>query len=183
MENRWIENWLSLQENPRTRASYQIGIEKFSKFCKEHQFNGLDTIVHDYRAARDDDDRRKLAQYTDAWADVLQEYTIWLKQHHAPATVKNQLAILQSFFKTARVPIEVNIPKRAYVTYPKQNLKRKTLRLIISRSTVRKQSHLAHAGRIRAPSIHSNPDQMVVDQRRLSGWQSAHDDQDPSRVC
>jgi integrase len=140
MENHWIENWLSLQENPRTRASYQRGMEKFTKFCKRHQFNGLETIVQDYRAARDSDDRRKLSQYTDAWADVLQAYTIWLKHHHAPATVKNYLAILQSFFKTAKVPIEVDIPKRAYVTYPKQNLKRKTLQLIISRSTVRNRA-------------------------------------------
>jgi integrase len=140
MENHWIENWLSLQENPRTRASYQRGMKKFAEFCKKHQFNGLDTIVQDYRTARDSDNRRKLSQYTDAWTDVLQEYTIWLKQHHAPATVKNQLAILQSFFKTARVPIEVDIPKRAYVTYPKQNLKRKTLRRIISRSTVRNKA-------------------------------------------
>jgi integrase len=140
MENHWIENWLSLQENPRTRAGYQRGMKKFSKFCEEHQFNGLETIVQDYRAARDSDDRRKLSQYTDAWADVLQEYTIWLKHHHAPATVKNYLAIIQSFFKTAKVPIEVDIPKRAYTTYPKQNLKRKTLQLIISRSTVRNRA-------------------------------------------
>jgi len=47
-------------------------MEKFSEFCNKHQFNGLDTIVQDYRAARDDDDRRKLSQYTDAWNDVLQ---------------------------------------------------------------------------------------------------------------
>ena len=142
MENHWIENWLNLQENPRTRASYQRGIKKFAEFCKRKGFNGLDTIVQDYRAARDSYDRRKLSQYTDAWADVLQEYTIWLKQDQemAPASVKNYLAILQSFFKTARVPIEVDIPKRAYVTYPKQNLKRKTLRLIISRSTVRNRA-------------------------------------------
>jgi integrase len=140
MENHSIDNWLSLQENPRTRASYQRGMEKFIKFCKNNQFNGLDTIVQDYRAARDSDDRRKLSQYTDAWADVLQEYTIWLRHHHAPATVKNYLAILQSFFKTARVPIEVEIPKRAYTTYPKKDLKRETIQLIISRSTVRNRA-------------------------------------------
>ena len=140
IENHWIENWLNLQGNPRTRASYQRGMEKFSKFCKKQQFNSLVTIVQDYRAARDHEDRRKLSQYTDAWNDVLQEYTIWLKRHHAPATVKNQLAIIQSFFKTAKVPVEVDIPKRAYVTYPKQNLKRKTIQLIISRSTVRNRA-------------------------------------------
>jgi integrase len=142
MENHWIENWLSLQENPRTRASYQRGMEKFAYFCNEKQFNGLETIVDDYRAARDHDDRRKLSQYTDAWADVLQEYTIWLRedQDHAPATVKNYLAIIQSFFKTAKVPVEVDIPKRAYVTYPKQNLKRKTIERIISRSTLRNRA-------------------------------------------
>jgi integrase len=115
-------------------------MKKFTEFCRQKQFNGLDTIVHDYRAARDSDNRRKLSQYTDAWNDVLQEYTIWLKHHHAPATVKNQLAILQSFFKTAKVPVEVDMPKRAYVTYPKQNLKRKAIQLIISRSTVRNRA-------------------------------------------
>jgi integrase len=140
MENHWIETWLSLQENPRTRASYRIGMEKFAQFCKDKHFNGLDTVVLEYRAARDDDDRRKLAQYTDAWTDVLQEYTIWLKQHHAPATVKNQLAILQSFFSKHKLPIEVDIPKRAYITYPKKNLKRETIQLIISRSTTRNRA-------------------------------------------
>jgi hypothetical protein len=59
MENRWIENWLNLQENPRTRASYQRGMEKSSKFCIKQQFKSLDTIVQDYRAARDHEDRRK----------------------------------------------------------------------------------------------------------------------------
>ena len=142
MENHWIENWLSLQENPRTKVSYQIGIEKFAEFCKKHQFHGLDTIVQDYRAARDDDDKRKLQQFIDAWADVLQEYTIWLKQDQnlAPASVKTYLAILQSFFSKHKLPIEVDIPKRAYTMYPKQNLKRETIQLIISRSTVRNRA-------------------------------------------
>ena len=100
-------------------------MEKFAQFCKGKEFNELETVVLDYRAARDHEDRRKLQQFIDAWAGVLQEYTIWLKQHHAPATVKNQLAILQSFFKTTRAPVEVDIPKRAYITYPKQNLDNK----------------------------------------------------------
>lgn len=140
MESHWIQNWLNLQENPRTRATYQRGINKFAGFCKTHQFNGLETLVQDYRKARDDDDRRKLAQYTDAWNDVLQEYTICLKDHCAPASVKTYLAILQSSFKTAKVPLEIDIPKRAYNIYPKNNLKRKELQLIISRSTVRNRA-------------------------------------------
>ena len=88
MENHWVEKWLSLQENPRTRASYRIGMEKLAEFCKNKHFNGLETVVEEYRAARDDDDSRKLLQYTDAWADVVQEYTIWLKkdQDLAPAS-------------------------------------------------------------------------------------------------
>jgi integrase len=114
MENHWIENWLNLQENPRTIASYRIGMEKFAQFCKDKHFNGLDTVVLEYRAARDDGDRRKLQQFIDAWADVLQEYTIWLKQHHAPATVKNQLAILQSFFKTAMEDLQPSPQSRTY---------------------------------------------------------------------
>jgi integrase len=142
MENHWIENWLSLQENPRTRASYQIGMEKFIKFCKKHQFNGLENIVDDYRAARDSDDRRKLSQYTDAWNDVLQEYTIWLRedQKHAPASVKTYLAILQSFFRKHRLPIEIELPRRICITYPKRDLKREEIQKIISRSTVRNRA-------------------------------------------
>jgi hypothetical protein len=55
-------------------------MEKFAEFCKDMHFNGLETVVEEFRAARDDDDRRKLQQFIDAWADVLQEYTIWLKR-------------------------------------------------------------------------------------------------------
>jgi hypothetical protein len=104
-------------------------MEKFAKFCKDQHFNGLETVVQEYRAARDDEDRRKLQQLIDAWADVLQEYTIWLKQDQdlAPASVKTYLAILQSFFRKHKLPIEVDLPKRIYTTYPKQDLKRETI--------------------------------------------------------
>ena len=115
-------------------------MEKFVKFCTENKYDGLETVVEEYRAARNDDDKRKLQQFMDAWADVLQEYTIWLKHHHSPATMKTYLAILQSFFRKARVPIEVDLPKRIYTEYPKRDLKRETIQLIISRSTVRNRA-------------------------------------------
>lgn len=84
-------------------------MEKFAKFCKDQPFNGLKTVVKEYRSARDHDDRRKLQQFIDAWVDVLQEYTILLKkdQDLALALVKTYLAMLQSFFSKHKLPIEV----------------------------------------------------------------------------
>jgi len=103
MESQWIQNWISLQDNPRTRSSYILGMRKFVDYCRTHNIDGLETLVQDYREANYDNDRRKLAQYTDAWNDVLQGYTIWLKSHCAPASMKTYLAILQSAFSTSIV--------------------------------------------------------------------------------
>jgi integrase len=140
MGKQWIQNWIQSQESPNTQKAYRIAKEKFAEFCKNKGKNGLENIVTEYRAARDDDDRRKLQQFIDAWDDVLQEYTIWLKQHYVPGTVKTYLASLQSFFKKNKIPIDIDIPKNSYVTYPKKDLKRKTIQLIITRSTVRNRA-------------------------------------------
>ena len=85
MENQWVPNWLLSQERSGTMASYKLAMEKFADFCKNNSINGLSTIVQDYRAARDADDRRKLQQFIDAWDDVLQSYTISLKASYASA--------------------------------------------------------------------------------------------------
>ncbi len=140
MDNQWLQNWLLSQDNPRTRASYKLSMEKLAEFCKTHNIAGLNTIVSDYRAARDSEDRRKLQQFIDSWNDVLQGYTISLKASYASATVKTYLASVQSFFRKSKVPIDVELPRNTYVSYPKKDLQRETIALIISRSTVRNRA-------------------------------------------
>ena len=125
MENQWLQNWLMSQDNSGTRASYKLAMEKFADFCKTHNIEGLDTIVSDYRAARDSPDRRKLQQFIDSWNDALQNYTISLKASYASATVKTYLAGIQSFFRKSKVPIDVELPRNTYVAIPKRISKEK----------------------------------------------------------
>lgn len=140
MEIQGVDNWIAAQESRRTRASYQLGMERFVQFCQKNHINGYNTIVQDYRAARDSESRQKLQQWIDQWNDVVQGYTTYLKDHYASKTTSTYLAIIKSYLKKNRVPIDVDLPRRTCTTYPKEDLKRETIRLVISRSSTRNKA-------------------------------------------
>ena len=78
-------------------------------------------------------------QYTDAWNNVVQRYTIWLKkdQDLSLATVST-LGDTPECFQKKPMYSWRDIPKRAYNICLKRALKRKELRFVVFRSTVKK---------------------------------------------
>ena len=135
--NHWIEDWLSARAEAKgTRINYLRYIKKFSDFC---QRGGKDLygIVEEYRAARRGGYEAEL-DFTESWQDTTRAYSTYIKRgRYAPLTQKNILAIAKSFLSYYKLPVPVDLPRRAYVIYHNRDLTRENLRKILSKASQR----------------------------------------------
>jgi integrase len=136
MENHWIENWLSQSCGSKlTERSYRLHINRFSDYCKS-QGKNLSSIVDDYRTARYSGAREE-QMFLDQWNDLIRSYSTKLKPTYAIMAYKAVLSALKSFLKYCKIPVDVELPKRACVTYHNQDLEKEQIRMILSKATER----------------------------------------------
>lgn len=129
-----IELWLSKKcESLQTRDGYQWAWKKFEDFCKNLGYNPRE-IVSEYRKVKASTRNReqKIEKFKDELRDIIESYRSYLKTRNmTPLTVKNYLSVLQSFLRSSEIPIEIELPKRAFVKYHNRDLTKEDIRSII----------------------------------------------------
>jgi integrase len=143
MENHWIHDWISKLESEATTRSYLRAIGVFSQYCQA-QGASFDSVVEDWRAARDKD-RRAEQRFQDKWQDLIRGYTTYLKTGYVPRTgarltpltQRQWLTVVKSFFHEYKIPVDVDLPRRACVLYHNRDFTKEQLRMILSRASQR----------------------------------------------
>jgi len=136
--NQRIEDWLNARaESDKTKENYRYVWGNFAKFCISRG-KEPGTIVEDFRTVR----RKGQVEsdiWLEEWQDVLRAFGSWLKlkTRFAPLTVKNHLAVVKSFLKFWKIPLDVDIPRHAAVIYHNRDLRREEVKQILTFATPR----------------------------------------------
>ena len=135
--NHWIEDWLSARaEAESTKYSYIRYIKTFSDFC-QHRRKDLYNIVEEYRVAKRSGYEVEL-DFTESWQDLIRAYSTKIKRSRfAPLTQKNYLSIAKSFLSYYKIPIDVDLPRRACVKYHNRDLTEEIIKKILSKASQR----------------------------------------------
>jgi len=138
--NHRIEDWLSARaEAENTRKGYLRSIKAFSDFC-QRRGKDLYGIVEEYRAARRSGYEAEL-DFTDSWQDLIRAYSTTIKRsNYTPLTQKNFLSVAKSFFSFYKIPVTVDLPRRAYVIYHNRDISRENIRRILSKASQRNRT-------------------------------------------
>jgi hypothetical protein len=129
--NHWVEDWIAARcESKKTVAGYRALLNAFAGFCRQR---GRDfyAIVEEWRALKrlSEDDRES---FIEDWGDLVRVFNTLIKQKYAPLTVKNYLATIKSFVRFWRIPIDVELPRRACVIYHNRDLTRDNVKQILT---------------------------------------------------
>jgi len=92
------------------------------------------TIVSIWREVKSSTKSReqKIEKFKDQLKDIIEGYRSYLKTTTmTPMTVKNYLSVLQSFLKSSDIPVTIELPKRAFVTYHNRDIKKEEIRSIV----------------------------------------------------
>lgn len=135
--NHWIEDWLfSRAEAESTKKLYLRNIKLFSDFC-QNRGKELYGIVEEYRATRREGYEAEL-DFTESWQDLIRAYSTHIKRgKYAPLTQKNFLSTAKSFLSYYRIPVTVDLPRRAHVIYHNIDLTKENIRKILSKASQR----------------------------------------------
>jgi integrase len=134
-----VENFLQSRESPKTQSSYERALTIFAKFCKS-QSKDLNAVVGEWREARMANDRREEITFLEDWQDLIRAFHAQIKPKYASLTVALNLAVVKSFFKYCRIPVDVELPRRSFVSYHNRDLTKAQVRLIVSRSSARNRA-------------------------------------------
>ena len=136
MENHWIEDWLSARaESDKTLNEYIRAIAAFSEFCQGRGKN-FDQVVESWRTAHYAGAREEQV-FLDQWQDIIRSYATYIKPRYAPLSQKVFLTVPKSFFSFWKIPLDVDLPRRACVLYHNQDLTKKLIRQILSKASQR----------------------------------------------
>lgn len=130
-ENHWVEDWLSAKaESPKTRKGYSFCWFHFKEFCSSRGKNA-DKLVEDYRQAKYQGEVLK-EQWIEEWQDLVRTFPAWLKPRYASLTQKLFLTVVKSYMKFWKIPVDVDLPKHACVTFHNRDLKKAELKQILT---------------------------------------------------
>lgn len=154
VENHWIDDWLSVRiEAEGTRKSYVRRIKKFAAFCQAREAN-FDLVVEEWRTAHYQGTREE-QMFLDKWNDLIRSYSTTIKPQYVSLSFNLLLAVVKSFFRFWKIPVDVNLLKRAYVTYHNRDLTKPMIKEIMAKASQRNRTIflvLAESG-LRAQSI------------------------------
>lgn len=142
-----IEDWLTARaEADGTKELYRSCIGNFIEFCRVKWKEDFYGLVDAWRQARLEGPR-KTDPFIDRWTDIIRNYATTIKTarakadrtkpRYAPLTVKNHMATLKSFFRFWKIPVDVDLPKRAYVIFHNRDLTREDVRQILTHGSPR----------------------------------------------
>jgi hypothetical protein len=135
----YVENFLASRESPKTKESYERTLTIFEAFCQSRN-RDLNSVVSEWREARLSDSRKAEIMFLDEWTDLVRAFHMHIKPKYASLSVKQILSIVKSFLKYNKIPVDVDIPKRTFVSYHNRDITKDLIRLVVSRSSVRNRA-------------------------------------------
>jgi integrase len=140
--NPQVDDWLSARaESPSSRHSYLDHWNIFLKFCQTRGKNPHN-LVNDFRAVRLQGEQQKEI-FLEEWQDLLRAFMTYLKKkNYASMSVAVRLAIVRSFVKYWKIPLEVDLPQRTFVTYHNRDITKAEIKKILSNATLRDRAVL-----------------------------------------
>lgn len=137
--NHFIEDWIAARcESENTVKQYIQKINQFKRFSEKKGLN-FGTVVKDYREAKYSGPMSE-QKFLDKWNDLIASFTSMLKKKYPPLSQRSILTAPKSFFKKWKIPLDVDLPKRAYVTYHNRDLTKPIIRQIISKASQRNRT-------------------------------------------
>lgn len=134
-----IDNWLSeVAESEATDKSYRSKLDYFVEYCQS-QGKEFFRIVDDFRELKF---KHSIAKevFIEEWEDMIRGFKTWMKRQpdrFASLHQQSILTVLRSFMNYWRVPINVELPRHAFVTYHNRDIKKDEIRLILNRASTR----------------------------------------------
>jgi integrase len=138
-KSKYIETFLASRESPKTQRSYNDTLIIFNDFCKKQGID-LNRLVSEWREARLGDSKKTEIVFVDLWQDLIRAFHAHIKPKYASLSTKQMMSIVKSFFKFNKIPVDVEIPKRTFVSYHNRDLNKNDIRLIVSRSSARNRA-------------------------------------------
>lgn len=136
-ENHWIEDWLSTTaESKNTKREYSRIITLFAAFCQARGKN-FSSVVEEWRTANYSNDPREKQVFLDQLNDLIRAYATSIRKRYAPLSQNTLLTAPKSFFTFHKIPVDVELPRRACVTYHNTDLEKEQIRMILSKATER----------------------------------------------
>jgi integrase len=75
--------------------------------------------------------------FLDQWQDLIRSYATYIKPRYAPLSQKVFLTVPKSFFSFWKIPLDVDLPRRACVVYHNRDLTKEAIRQILSKASQR----------------------------------------------
>jgi len=132
-----VELWLNRKaESPSTRNGYSKAWEKFRVFCIQTFDYNPNNIVLEWRKIQTSSrqrERRK-ALFQNQLKDIIESFRTYLKQETldlSPLTRKYYLSIIRSFLKSWDIPVNIELPKRAFVKFHNRDITKEEIRQIL----------------------------------------------------
>jgi len=132
MKSKSVTFWLKKACGSEVSSGdYRRRIEKFFKYLDTEPDNLLlawKKVKYDYRARE---------KFIDEWTEKIEDYVYNKYENYAPATRMQELAVVVSFFKHHRIPVEPDREKHVYVKYHNRDITKKEIKRILEHANIR----------------------------------------------
>jgi Phage integrase family len=131
-----VEDWLStVCESSKTEVSYRASWAIFENFCLKEGKNPS-KLVDDFRTIRYQGERER-DLFLEDWQDTIRSFQVYSKKRYASLTDRQFRAIIKSFLRYWKIPLDVDLPKHPFVTYHNRDIKKEEIKLILNNATPR----------------------------------------------
>ena len=128
-----VKIWISKKcGSSETARNY---IPNLMRFCK-HYKTDPDEIVKKWKEVRYADWKER-EKFLDEWSEKVEDYYVSLDL--APMSKLGKLGTIKSFFRSFKIPIDVQTNRHTYVKYHNRDIQRAELRRILDHSELRER--------------------------------------------
>jgi len=127
-----VKFWLNKScGSEKTKDTY---LKQFGKFCNHLNVNP-DALIQKWKTVRYNWKKRQ--EFLDEWSEKVEVYTYNELENLASMTKTLTIAVILSFFKHNKIPLEVTKPKHPHVTYHNKDITQEQIKRILKYCTVR----------------------------------------------
>ena len=128
-----VRTWINKKCGSLETAKYYI--PNLMKFCKLHKTNPNE-IVREWKKVRYDWKERE--RFLDEWSEKIENY--YASMDLAPLTKLGKTSSIISFFRSYKIPIEVQTNRHTYVKYHNRDIHKDELKRILDHSDLRERT-------------------------------------------
>ena len=85
-------------------------------------------------------DYRLREQFIDEWTEKIEDYIFNNLENYTPLSRLNELAMVESFFKAHKIPVEPDKPKHTFVKFHNRDITREEIKRILEHTTIRNKT-------------------------------------------